>query len=155
MPRGRPPVPLAERFATHYEPVTESGCWLWTGRVENTGYAQIRLDDQTRTGAHRASWLIHFGAIPPGLEVCHKCDVRSCVNPAHLFLGTSLDNQRDKVAKGRQAYGERNGQARLDADKVRYIRESPDVTHGKLAVELGVSAGTIWKVRNGYSWTHV
>lgn len=91
---------LMARFTEKYIPVTESGCWLWTGSATPAGYGQIKAGRKLQR-AHRVSWELHRGPIPDGLMVCHRCDVPSCVNPDHLFLGTAKDNFRDCVDKGR------------------------------------------------------
>lgn len=84
-------------FFDECEPVTESGCLLWMGPTNNRGYGQAQ-----RTTAHRVAWQLSYGEIPQGLLVLHKCDVRCCVNPKHLFLGTAGDNTQDMWNKGRQ-----------------------------------------------------
>lgn len=85
---------------------TEGGCWLWKATLFSNGYGQFFAASKNMR-AHRASYLIHKGAIPDGLLVLHKCDVRHCVNPDHLSAGTQMDNVRDCVAKKRSFHGKR------------------------------------------------
>lgn len=86
-----------------------SSCWIWLGGGnEKSGYGHASFKSRTQ-GAHRVAWLLFRGAIPKGRFVLHKCDVRRCVKPAHLFLGTHQDNMDDMYAKGRGPTGNKNG----------------------------------------------
>jgi HNH endonuclease len=91
-----------ERFLAKVNKSTTNGCWLWVGAMSTNGYGHFSLNRKI-TGSHRAAWRLFNGSIPDGYQVCHKCDVRCCVNPGHLFLGTQKDNIQDMVAKGRAA----------------------------------------------------
>lgn len=103
----RPNLPTKERFMQYVSPEPNTGCWLWTGALSKDGYGNFNLRRKT-VRAHRLSYELFVKPIPTdvayhGICVCHKCDVRSCVNPDHLFLGTQLDNVLDMVEKGRGA----------------------------------------------------
>ncbi len=112
MPSGiyqRMRATLPERIEFYSIPEPNSGCWLWTGSLTSGGYGCCWWDGK-QTNAHRFSWLAYRGEIPSGQLVLHKCDMPSCVNPDHLFLGTAADNMRDMVAKGRKRGGAIPGQ---------------------------------------------
>ena len=76
------------------------GCHIWIGAKKAAGYGTIKNKGKT-LNSHRASYTIYNGEIPHGMMICHKCDNPSCVNPAHLFLGSQSDNIKDAVSKGR------------------------------------------------------
>lgn len=103
-------VTLSERLARNSRPEPATGCVVWTGSLRPDGYGQLRWDSAVRS-AHRMAWQAVNGPIPAGLGVLHKCDQPSCINPAHLFLGTQADNMADKARKGRAArlVGQLNG----------------------------------------------
>ena len=154
---GRPRLPFVERFNEYWEPITETGCWIWTGKGERYGHMRtgyVNDGNRKTQAAHRISWEIHVGEIPEGLRVLHKCDTPSCVNPAHLFIGTDRDNMDDMLAKGRSARGEANCKAKLLPADVIYIRES-----SKSAIELSkiylVTPTTIHDVRIRKTWKHL
>jgi predicted XRE-type DNA-binding protein len=114
MTQPLPPEKLKIGFWLNVEKLSDAGagelggCWLWRGAVAKTGYGQASFNGRT-IAAHRASWQRERGAIPTGMLVLHKCDVRDCVRPSHLFLGTHKDNMADMYAKGRGPVGLRNG----------------------------------------------
>lgn len=96
-------------------------CIEHTGKPDKDGYKRLGRNYKT-VKAHRVSYEFCVGDIPPGLSVLHKCDNPPCINPAHLFVGTSDDNGRDKVAKKRHRFGEKIGWSKLrEADVVKIL----------------------------------
>ena len=90
-----------ERFWNNVVVLTyDLGCWLWVSRTNEDGYGRTDWKGRS-TFAHRVAWELKNGPIPDGLQVLHKCDNPPCCNPDHLFLGTNLDNVKDKISKGR------------------------------------------------------
>lgn len=143
--------------------VDRSGpCWLWTASVDKDGYGVFSVTlppdggpaRQRHTRAHRFVWESELGSLPRGMMVMHSCDTPRCVNPAHLSLGTALDNNGDAAAKGRSCRGERNVHAKLSAEDVQFIRAS-DEHHRTLAVRYGVTEWAIVRARRGLSWRHL
>lgn len=138
-----------------------SDCWYWVGLRSWLGYGQIaaaRNYGSCEIAAHRLSWELFNGPVPTGLKVLHRCDVRACVNPSHLFLGSQADNVADMIAKGRgrsiPMYGEANPGARLTTDQVRAIRAahaSGETQHG-LARRFGVAPMTVNRIVRHQTW---
>ena len=139
-------------------PHVDSPCWTWTAGLTTSGYGGFRMEG-AGGAAHRASWVIHNGPIPKGMHVLHRCDVRHCVRPSHLFIGTNADNMADMMAKGRKSgdhvRGARNHSAKLNPSKVRWVRLQRDRSAADVAAVLGVSPGAIRFVRSGHTWKHV
>jgi len=89
---------LLETFWDHVDKTPY--CWNWRRATDEQGYGTLRVRGK-KDRAHRVAYVLTYGEIPPGLYVMHDCDNPRCVRPDHLFLGTSLDNNRDMWAKGR------------------------------------------------------
>ncbi len=135
------------------------GCWEWTGWTRES-YGRIKTGGGAFQTAHRVSWELHNGAIPPGLFVLHKCDNPKCVRPDHLFMGTKADNNHDRHSKGRSGshIGEKNGRHILSEADVLEIRRrfSPwKCKYKDLAKEFNVSMSTINYILAGRTWKHL
>lgn len=151
---------LQERFDSFYIPEPNTGCWLWESRADRGGYGWLKEIGRKYLRAHRLSWTLHRGEIPPGMCVLHKCDTPACVNPDHLFLGTHLDNARDRVQKGRGRGGSMgmagkfNPSVKLTEEEVRAIRSD---TRQLLAIagDYGISDSQVSSIRLRKSWRYL
>ena len=134
------------------------GCWIWRGNTFKCrgGYGAFT---HTRSGiqskrAHRHAYEIYIGPIAAGQSVLHSCDNPKCVSPAHLFLGSQIDNMGDKVAKSRQNRGETHGMRKLTEANVRSIRA--DTRKPKyIASDFAVTVTTIYDILRRRSWQHI
>jgi hypothetical protein len=158
-------VRQSAEFETRYIPDPVSGCWIWQGCVNTNGYGYL-THCYKNYQAHRFSWIIHNGEIPPGMWVLHKCDTPLCVRPDHLFLGTAADNNADAMRKGRAKYEHLNGKGRkllpgmqnrgaklTDAD-VLWIRLDPRSQYA-IAREYGIGQDQVSRIKTRQRWAHL
>lgn len=150
-------------IARFWSKVDKSGdCWLWTNSVNRYGYGYFTVQ-RVNTYGHRVSYELHFGAIPPGMCICHHCDNPRCVRPDHLFLGTRADNSADMKAKGRATgahkprQGSGHGRAKLTESQVVEIRRlvSAGTPQRYVAMQFGISQTVVWHIHARRTWRHV
>jgi len=134
----------------------ENGCWEWNACKDTGGYGMIKIQKKTYL-THRIAYELWKGKIPAGQLVRHKCDVRNCVNPEHLEIGTHKDNSRDCLERNRHLVGEKQLASKLTEDDVREIRilRGFGFTLKELGNMYDVSGTTIWYVSVGKHWKHI
>lgn len=137
-------IPAARALVEKYAlPEPNSGCYLWSGRIDRYGYGMLSLDGR-RHLAHRMAWLVTYDEWPDSL-VCHRCDMPCCVNPQHLFLGSNYDNSWDSIRKGRKWSKLRPADIPFILQDRRSLEDIADV--------YGVSDSTIGRVKRRENWT--
>jgi len=119
--RCSPHWSLQRRLAERSVRDPETGCILWTAGRNTNGYGHMRWHSRLWL-AHRASWVARHGPIPKGLCVCHRCDVRTCINSDQLFLGTHQDNMTDRALK-------LSHELRMEAGPERRPSKAPEIIH--------------------------
>lgn len=154
-----------EGFLKSFAVNNDTGCWEWKGVKDKDGYGKLRISgSRKRMLAHRRSYELFIGTIPEKMCVLHSCDNPPCVNPDRFFLGTSADNTKDCIKKGRhitqQDYfnprGSTNGAAKLTEDKVIEIRSlisRGNLSLGEIGKKFGVSKTTIADIKYGINWS--
>lgn len=150
-----------QRFWSHVNK-TET-CWLWTAcrRSATCHYGVVKYNKKMLL-SHRVAWELTNGPIPDGLCVLHHCDVRHCVRPDHLFLGTHSDNSYDASRKcrlpGNRSQGEKSSNHKLTENQVREIRTLYLLgkhTQRMLAKQFGIDDSEICRIVNRHTWTHI
>ena len=150
---------LPERFTDRIHEMPYCGCHLWDGYTKPTGYGRVQWKGRMWL-LHRLAWTLTHGPVPDNVCVCHRCDVRSCVNPDHLFLGTHAENMADMKSKGRAkgTRGEDNKMSKLTSAQVLDVRRryaGGGVTYSQLGRELGVHKTLIGYVVRKEIWRHL
>lgn len=142
---------LDQYLEDNIQRIPECGCWIWTGRIQTAGYGVTRR----RTLAHREAWERLIGRIPSGLYVLHRCDVKLCINPEHLFLGTQLDNIQDCSRKGKMPRGSAHGNNRLTPETVQEIRRlyAQGLSQADISRKLKVDFRNVYHILNKETWT--
>lgn len=156
-------TPLGERFWPKVLCMLGTQCWEWQGARTPVGYGRVNSGGRGQTlVSSRASWELTYGAIPVGMQVCHRCDNPPCVNPAHLFLGTDLDNRRDMMAKGREnrtarVIGVQQSKAKCTDESVVEMRAAWAAGESKrsLARRYALSRKTVASILSHHTWKHV
>jgi hypothetical protein len=153
--------PAIERVLDKVVRIPFSGCWIFTGAANEFGYGIVGTGGRGMPNdrAHRITYKHFHGEIPSGMFVCHECDVPSCCNPSHLFLGTNQDNVDDMVKKGRNSKPPRNphvvGSAHpksmFTEDQIRSMRaeHSAGKSMYRIAKETGAAQVTIQRIIHG------
>lgn len=148
---------LQQRFFRQIQVDLSNGCWNWIGVMNSNGYGRFSFRNKYHL-AHRFFFENYLGPISHGFNVCHRCDNRRCVNPAHLWLGTQSQNLSDAAAKNRMfrpdTTGEYNGNRKLDWSKVREIRRLllGGTKKSQVAKQFDVSPTTITYISNNSIW---
>jgi hypothetical protein len=155
---GIEPDPLAIRFWKKVDRRGPDECWPWIGAKGTAGYGHIKIGNRNRP-AHRIAVELTGGrAVSDGAVVRHSCDNPPCVNPAHLIVGTQLENIADRDTRGRGTRGERSPTAKLTAEQVRAIRATHAAggyTLREIAAQFDVTHATVVRIVNGQAWRHV
>lgn len=151
--------PIRDRILDGFIPEPNSGCWLWEGSSNKSGHCQIYYNKQLRY-VHRLSYELFVGPIPKYKFILHKCDVASCINPDHLYVGTARDNVKDRVERKRsfRPKGELHPLAKMidrDVIIIKSLYEDHKLSIADIASLFNMSFTNINRILRNVTWKHV
>lgn len=151
------PITLAELVTEANIKHSLSGCMEWQGAIARNGYGMVRRGGRAFTVTRLMMHFVHGFDLKSELHVLHRCDNPRCVNTAHLFLGTTQDNIKDKVNKDRHNRGRRVWKARLCDDDVREIFRLYNVglNPNQIAKRYNIQRSSIYLILQRKAWKHV
>lgn len=137
--------------------IDDNGCFVCTSHITNLPH---KAPVTTRKGGSvtipRYIYEECFGEVPDGMVVRHKCDNHICINPAHLEIGTHVDNMRDMVERNRSTLGEKNPASKLTTEEMRVIKRlQGNLSITKVAEKYNISVRQVWRLWTGENWKEV
>jgi predicted XRE-type DNA-binding protein len=148
-------LPIEQKIEEHI--ISKDNCWI-TDLSSPNGYPRITDNNRKTRKVSRIMFELHYGNIPKGMLVCHKCDNKACINPEHLFLGSHKDNMADMVKKNRQAKGSNQGSSKLSEEQVLEIKcllAEGKLTQKQIAKLFGVCQAHVSAINLGKKWSHI
>lgn len=134
-------------------------CWLWTGDLFGSGYGRLSIGGGKQIRAHRYIYEQKYGVIPEDMCALHKCDVRNCVNPDHLYIGDKKDNMQDCLSRGRHKYITLRGTdspnsktSKEDVEEIKRMWATGNYYQREIGEKFGISQVSVSRILLGYSY---
>jgi hypothetical protein len=137
--------------------IIRNGCWGCKKYKKKNGYINIEIGKRKTELLHRLSYKLHYGEIPKGKQVNHKCNNPSCSRPSHLYLGTQKENIQDQHIRGSHSHGEKHGMSKLKENQVKTIKKmlKNKLKHKDIAMKFNISRSAVTDINNKKTWGHI
>jgi hypothetical protein len=145
---------IAKRLLERSERIPESGCWIWSRAISREGYGRMFFRGR-HLPTHRLSYMLFNGEISADTPfICHRCDIRCCINPHHLYQGTIYQNNQDAIARDRLVKGSKAGSSKLNEDQILQIKAllEMNLTKPEIARAYGIAISHVGNIKRGQYW---